>query len=196
MKQCPKCLSDHSKDGVFCSRSCANSRVFSSEALQKKSIANKKYFLSKLSSEEIAQRERISTKVLVVKNSVCEACETNLVGKQQKYCSTKCRNITSNLKFQNYKSQKERGFQKKYAAIVKRGGGCSSCGYNKNLASLCFHHLRDKEFSLDFRGFANMSPQKIEAELDKCIVLCHNCHMEEHNPEMFLDGRPSRILKW
>lgn len=41
MKQCPKCKTDHSNNGVFCSRSCANSRIFSEESKRKKSIANK-----------------------------------------------------------------------------------------------------------------------------------------------------------
>ena len=40
MKNCPKCNSTHSKSGIFCSRKCANSRVFSEESKQKKSIAN------------------------------------------------------------------------------------------------------------------------------------------------------------
>lgn len=41
MKQCPKCEKLHSKPGKFCSRTCANSRVFTEESKLKKSIANK-----------------------------------------------------------------------------------------------------------------------------------------------------------
>lgn len=41
MKQCPKCGTEHNKSGTFCSRTCANSRVFSEEAKFKKSIALK-----------------------------------------------------------------------------------------------------------------------------------------------------------
>jgi Zn finger protein HypA/HybF involved in hydrogenase expression len=41
MKQCPKCKTEHSKPGTFCSRTCANSRDFSEESRLKKSIANK-----------------------------------------------------------------------------------------------------------------------------------------------------------
>lgn len=41
MKQCPKCGMEHNKSGTFCSRSCANSRVFSDDAKHKKSIALK-----------------------------------------------------------------------------------------------------------------------------------------------------------
>lgn len=41
MKQCPKCNVEHNKSGTFCSRTCANSRVFSDSAKLKKSIALK-----------------------------------------------------------------------------------------------------------------------------------------------------------
>jgi 5-methylcytosine-specific restriction endonuclease McrA len=36
MKKCPKCNIDHEKSGRFCSRACANSRVFSDSAIEKK----------------------------------------------------------------------------------------------------------------------------------------------------------------
>lgn len=39
MKKCPKCDSEHKKNGVFCSRKCANSRNFSEESKLKKSLA-------------------------------------------------------------------------------------------------------------------------------------------------------------
>jgi len=41
IKQCPKCNAEHTKSGIYCSRSCANSRIFSDEAKQKKSLALK-----------------------------------------------------------------------------------------------------------------------------------------------------------
>ncbi|NJO63606.1 MAG: HNH endonuclease [Richelia sp. RM2_1_2] len=41
MKQCPKCNTEHNKLGIFCSRSCANSRIWSEEDKKKKSEANK-----------------------------------------------------------------------------------------------------------------------------------------------------------
>jgi hypothetical protein len=41
-KQCPKCDTTHTKKGVYCSPSCANSRKFSPEAVAKKSEAQKR----------------------------------------------------------------------------------------------------------------------------------------------------------
>lgn len=39
MKQCPKCKIQHNKPGTFCSRGCANSRLFTDEAKEKKRLA-------------------------------------------------------------------------------------------------------------------------------------------------------------
>lgn len=44
MKTCPKCQKEHEKTGIYCSRTCSNSRTFSPEAIKKKSAASKKYF--------------------------------------------------------------------------------------------------------------------------------------------------------
>ena len=46
MKVCPKCETTHNKFGKFCSRSCANSREFTKESKEKKSISNKKFYAS------------------------------------------------------------------------------------------------------------------------------------------------------
>lgn len=43
MKICPKCNTEHNKNGTYCSRSCANSRTWTEEDKQKKSEANKKF---------------------------------------------------------------------------------------------------------------------------------------------------------
>ena len=42
MKICPKCNSPHEKLGTFCSRNCANSRVWSEADRLKKSISLKR----------------------------------------------------------------------------------------------------------------------------------------------------------
>ena len=46
MKYCPKCNAIHNKPGLFCCRKCANSRTFSKETIEKKSLANKAWAIS------------------------------------------------------------------------------------------------------------------------------------------------------
>lgn len=119
---------------------------------------------------------------------ICVNCQSQLTGAQKKYCSIKCSLAISNAKFQNFLEQNRRGADRKLETVIALGGCCSVCGYNKNLAGLCFHHLNDKEFGLDFRAFANRSSDAIKKELAKCRLLCHNCHHEEHYPSMALIG--------
>lgn len=59
------------------------------------------------------------------------------------------------------------------------GGSCSKCGYNKCLAALDFHHLDPKQKDKEYINF-RFTFEKMKSELDKCILLCANCHREEH----------------
>lgn len=61
------------------------------------------------------------------------------------------------------------------------GGKCSICGYNKYNGALQFHHLdpSKKDFGIS-RGGNTRSFEKIRLELDKCILVCANCHFEIH----------------
>jgi hypothetical protein len=77
---------------------------------------------------------------------------------------------------------KERRRYLKLKCVKIKGGKCIKCGYDKNLAALEFHHEdRNKDFQLS--NLASKSWDRIEKELQKCVLLCSNCHMEEHHPE-------------
>jgi len=66
-------------------------------------------------------------------------------------------------------------------AIEYGGDQCQICGYKKCLRSLSFHHKdpSQKDFGLSARGLTR-SWEKTKKELDKCILVCANCHMEIH----------------
>ena len=51
----------------------------------------------------------------------------------------------------------------------------------------------EKEFQVDLRAFSNHSLEKLEVELDKCELLCSNCHREYHNPILAMDNIPKLI---
>ena len=72
-----------------------------------------------------------------------------------------------------------RKYQTKLRLIERLGGKCSSCGYNKCMGSLQFHHtVGTKSFSIG--GNYNRALAELQLEADKCVILCANCHGEHH----------------
>lgn len=120
------------------------------------------------------------------KLSNCIVCGTPLQGKQTKFCSVSCKNRYH----QSYAAQKDRGLARKIELVLAAGGRCSICGYHRNLAALAFHHTdsADKDFKLDMRSLSNRRLESVLKELDKCILVCHNCRAELHNPHLNLDS--------
>jgi 5-methylcytosine-specific restriction endonuclease McrA len=66
-------------------------------------------------------------------------------------------------------------------AVEYKGGKCFLCGYKKCIQALEFHHLdkSQKDFGLSADGITR-SWIKTKHELDKCVMLCANCHREVH----------------
>lgn len=65
--------------------------------------------------------------------------------------------------------------------LYKLGKGCELCGYKKCASALDFHHcFGPKEFSISSFISGNGSLVRIFAEIQKCKLLCRNCHMETH----------------
>jgi len=66
-------------------------------------------------------------------------------------------------------------------AILYKGGRWQKCGYDRCVEALEFHHLEssDKDFGISSKGYTR-SWDKIREELEKCVLLCANCHRETH----------------
>lgn len=80
-----------------------------------------------------------------------------------------------------YKKQVERWIKIKKKAIEYKGGCCQRCGYNKYYGSLQFHHINPSEKDVSWTKLRLRSWDKIVFELDKCDILCANCHAEVHH---------------
>ncbi|MEZ4104504.1 MAG: hypothetical protein R3B60_04460 [Candidatus Paceibacterota bacterium] len=80
------------------------------------------------------------------------------------------------------KAVSDRRRKLKEMAIKYGGGKCQICGYKKCKRALSFHHkdANMKDFGLSAKGLTR-SWEKIKKELDKCILVCANCHMELHD---------------
>jgi hypothetical protein len=73
---------------------------------------------------------------------------------------------------------KKLNFKKK--ALEYKNSCCEFCGYDKDITSLDFHHLDPSQKEISPSNLHYKSWDYAKQELDKCIVLCSNCHREEH----------------
>jgi hypothetical protein len=79
-----------------------------------------------------------------------------------------------------YKYQINRWRNIKIKAVKFMGGSCVRCGYNDHPAALQFHHLDPSTKLTGWTKLRLKSWNKITEELQKCIMLCANCHSIEH----------------
>lgn len=82
-------------------------------------------------------------------------------------------------------SHNKRQSLRKQAYVAKRkiDSGCEKCGYDKHPSALHFHHKdsSEKEKAVSILANQGYSIEKIDKEIEKCIVLCSNCHMIEES---------------
>lgn len=78
-----------------------------------------------------------------------------------------------------YQSDRRRNIKK--MAVEYKGGCCVDCGFKTEIYSVYdFHHL--DETQKDFTIAANVKTlEKLKPELDKCVLLCANCHRIRHS---------------
>lgn len=65
----------------------------------------------------------------------------------------------------------------KLIADYKLKFGCVECGYKKHSEALDFDHIKgQKLFNISVAGQKGYSWKTIQLEIDKCEVVCANCH--------------------
>lgn len=119
--------------------------------------------------------------LLKPENNKCSCCNQELTEENsynRKNRSTKypyCKACLS-------KKTKERGRRLKAECVAYKGGKCQMCGYNKYIGALDFHHRNpdEKEFEIGQRYRCCKINSTIKKELDKCDLVCSNCHRELH----------------
>lgn len=82
-------------------------------------------------------------------------------------------------------ANKQEAYGRKLELMRLFNSKCTICGYNKNSAALCFHHIDEstKSFQITLRECSNNKIETLLNEAAKCTLLCANCHMELHHSE-------------
>lgn len=98
----------------------------------------------------------------------------------QKCFLKRCSELRKGKEFKTKRNKKRKENLKKRTqyAIKYLGGKCQKCGYNG--IALTFHHRNPKEKAFDIGRIKDYNEKIFNKELDKCDLLCFNCHMEIH----------------
>jgi len=134
-------------------------------------IINKRKFCLICSPFGLHNTKQLDIKYLSDTTVTCSICEKKYVVSRKKKNSS----ITCNACYVKARRKKI-----KEKSIEYKGGKCNRCGYNKCVSSLGFHHLNDSKKEFGIAG-NNFSWERIKKELDKCELVCANCHGEIHS---------------
>ena len=129
-----------------------------------------------------------------VKYKICPKCSQKFEITKENFYITKKGKIYSHCKSCGKTRTLEQQRSLKLKAIKYKGGCCEMCGYNKYFGSLDFHHIdpSKKDFGISKGRCYNF--EKIKIELDKCKLVCKNCHGEIHGGIKIGASRGNRTL--
>jgi hypothetical protein len=110
-------------------------------------------------------------KGIIKKPFLCETCgetePSNFTGKMKSKCK-KCHSADIGRRL----------IEAREKAIDYKGGKCEHCGYDRYRGALEFHHVDPR--TKEHYGLRAIKLSRLFAEVDKCVLLCSNCHREEH----------------
>lgn len=107
----------------------------------------------------------------------CYSCKS--FKKNKEYSPTSFKNHRPCRECSNkYDIERTRIFKKK--AIEYLGGKCKRCNFVGHFASYDFHHLDPKTKEMNWNKMRKKSWNNLLPELNKCILLCSNCHQIIH----------------
>ena len=110
----------------------------------------------------------------------CSSCKENKALKDFYKKGKRCQHYCKKC-FNEY--CKERWNKRKIEAIVYKGSKCENCGLKYPDIDSCvfdFHHKKPNEKEFDWRKLRIRSWNSIVLELNKCSLLCSNCHRLAH----------------
>lgn len=139
-------------------------------------IQNRKF--SKISEEVIIEINELYSQTGSIKKVANELnINRGTVSKYIKIKKSKKSNLTR--KERSVKSVVEWRRRTKIKLVNYKGGKCEKCGYDKCVDALEFHHKlpNEKDFTISGKSW---SFEKLKNEVDKCILVCSNCHKEIH----------------
>lgn len=114
------------------------------------------------------------------KEKTCKVCSGSFkpTGGKQFACA-KCAHVY--WKQKHAEQCRRRSRQRKLDGIEYLGGKCVDCGGVYHPAIYEFHHLDPSIKDSDGSDFVQRRKETMLKELDKCVLLCANCHRMRHH---------------
>lgn len=96
-----------------------------------------------------------------------------------------CKRDTTNTHYEKTQDarrlySKERRNKMKLKCIEYLGSVCADCGKSYHQACFDFHHLDPTKKDKEVGSLMSASWENVKKELDKCVLLCSNCHRVRH----------------
>lgn len=143
---------------------CGKEAVLNSDGTYK-ALCNQCVEKNNLSTQSRTQSRKSS--------GLCTKCGEKAVlnsdGTYQRYCD----NCAEKNKLRNKSRKKE--------AVKYKGGECMHCGYKKSIVAMDFHHIDPSQKDKNWYLLRVKSLERLKNELDKCDLLCKNCHFTVHH---------------
>ena len=93
------------------------------------------------------------------------------------------------------RNNRRRSLRKRWMEELLNSLHCLNCG-EESPECLDFHHTNPEEKKEDVSSLVNMfrSMERICTEIEKCIVLCANCHRKHHKGTLSVDHLPHAVI--
>ena len=106
--------------------------------------------------------------------------------KVKRWDENRSRNTPEGMrKFLDWQNERRREYKRKILELKKASNGCIECGWYEHPEILQYHH-REKEaksFVLSTGNLGTRAWKKILEEIEKCDLICPNCHFWKHFKE-------------
>lgn len=141
-----------------------------------------KKFDLKTSNKSFKEQPRTKNIILLngIKSKYCPKCK-EIKNLQNEFYASKSGEVYGWCKSCNNKITHEKQLIRKAECVKYKGGKCIVCGYNKYVGALDFHHVNPEEKEFNIAQLRSYSLEFLIKELDKCVLLCKNCHAEVHH---------------
>jgi hypothetical protein len=108
-----------------------------------------------------------------MKNNICYHCKKEIINPYRSCHGNLCRECRCRYEW-------EKTLIRKIQVVELLGGKCHICGYDKYYGALHLHHIDPEQKEMSWKAMRVCSWEKMIKEVNKCVLICSNCHAEIH----------------